>query len=77
MSIGGARMLDEVDRTAWERLAEEIGFAPRFLGQRMEPFVARVLEALPELAGEPEHRHDIVMEIGAGIAARAKKMAAS
>ena len=77
MSIDGARMLEEVDRSAWEHLAEEIRFAPRFLAQRMEPFVARMLEAVPELAGEPEHGHDIVMEVVAGIAARAKKMAAT
>lgn len=74
MSIGGARELEEVDRAAWRRLAEEIRFAPRFLEQRMEPFVARVREAVPGLAGEPEHSHEIVREIAAGIAARAERL---
>lgn len=76
MSIDGARMLEEVDRAAWQRLAEEIGFAPRFLAQRMEPFVARVLEALPQLASEPEHSDRIVREIVVGVSARAARQRA-
>jgi serine/threonine-protein kinase HipA len=75
MSIDGARELGKVGLAAWRQLAEEIGFAPRFLAQRMEPFVARVREAVPELASEPEHSHEIVREIGVGIAERAKKLA--
>lgn len=74
MSIDGARKLEEVDHAAWRRLAEEIRFAPRFLDQRMEPFVARVLEASAGLAGEPEHSHEIVREIDAGIAVRAERL---
>jgi serine/threonine-protein kinase HipA len=75
MSIDGARKLEEVNYAAWERLAAEIQFAPRFLDQRMEPFVARVREALRELASDPEHSHEIVREIAAGIAARAEQLA--
>jgi serine/threonine-protein kinase HipA len=75
MSIDGAKRLDEVGHAAWRRLAEEIGFAPRFLAQRMEPFIARVREAVPELAAEPEHSHGIVMEIADGIAERAERLA--
>lgn len=76
MSIDGARKLEEVDHDAWQRLADEIGFAPRFLDQRMEPFVARVHEALPELASDPEHSHEIVREIAIGIGKRAERLAA-
>ncbi|HEX5929665.1 MAG TPA: type II toxin-antitoxin system HipA family toxin [Solirubrobacterales bacterium] len=75
MSIDGAKSLDEVRYAAWRRLAEEIRFAPRFLEQRMEPFVARVLDAVPELAAEPEHSHEIVREIAVGIAERAERLA--
>lgn len=74
MSIDGARKLEEVDHAAWRRLAEEIRFAPRFLEQSMEPFVARLREAVPGLAGKPEHSHEIVREIAAGIATRAKRL---
>lgn len=74
MSIDGARELEEVDHAAWRRLAEEIRFAPRFLEQHMEPFVARVREAVPGLAGEPEHSPEIVREIAAGIAKRAERL---
>jgi serine/threonine-protein kinase HipA len=71
MSIDGARDLAEVDLGAWWRLAEEVGFAPRFLDQRMAPFVDRVLGAVPELASEPEHSDPIVSEIAVGISERA------
>jgi serine/threonine-protein kinase HipA len=74
MSIDGARMLAEVDLAAWRRLAEEIGFAPRFLDQRMTPFVDRVLGAVPELASEPEHSDPIVREIAVGISDRAARL---
>jgi serine/threonine-protein kinase HipA len=74
MSIDGARMLEEVGLAAWRQLAEEIGFAPRFLEQRMAPFVDRVEDAAVELASQPEHAAPIVGEIAAGIAASAKRL---
>jgi serine/threonine-protein kinase HipA len=49
MSIDGAIMLEDVDIEAWEQLAREVGFAPRFLSQRMLPFVVKVVEASTEL----------------------------
>lgn len=75
MSIDGAKSLEDVNHAAWQRLAIEIRFAPRFLEQRMEPFVARVRAALPELASDPEHSHEIVREIAFGIAVRAEQLA--
>jgi serine/threonine-protein kinase HipA len=77
MSIDGAKHLAEVDLLAWRQLAGEIGFAPRFLDQRMAPFVAQVRDALPELASEPEHADPIVREIAIGIAERAERLQAS
>lgn len=75
MSIDGAKNLDEVDYAAWQQLAAEIRFAPRFLEQGMEPFVARVRGALPELASEPQHSDEIVREIAVGITERAERLA--
>jgi serine/threonine-protein kinase HipA len=74
MSIDGAKQLDDIGPAAWHRLAEEVGFAPRFLAQRMAPFVDRVGDALAELASEPQHADPIVMEIAAGIAERADRL---
>lgn len=71
MSIDGATHLEEVDAHAWARLAGEVGFAPRFLSQRVEPFVGRVLEAAEDLAGQDQHGDPIVGEILAGIRSRA------
>lgn len=73
MSIDGATHLEEVEAPAWERLAAEVGFAPRFLAQRMEPFVSRVLAAAEDLAGQGQHRDPIVKEIVAGIRTRANR----
>lgn len=74
MSIDGAKRLADVEQSAWRRLAGEVGFAPRFLEQRMAPFVERVRDAVPELASEPQHSDPIVREIAAGIAQRAKQI---
>ena len=74
MSIDGARRLESIERGAWLRLAEEVGFAPRFLEQRMAPFVDRVLGAVPELASEPQHSDPIVREIAVGISERALRL---
>lgn len=74
MSIDGAKELKEVGYAAWKRLAAEIRFAPRFLEQRMAPFVERVREAVPELAAESEHSHEIVREIATSIAERAERL---
>jgi serine/threonine-protein kinase HipA len=76
MSIDGARELDQVDLPAWRRLAEEVSFAPRFLAQRMAPFIEQVHEASVELATEA--RPDpTVWGIAAGIAERAEQLRAS
>jgi serine/threonine-protein kinase HipA len=70
MSIDGAKELDGVGYSAWQRLAAEIQFAPRFLEQRMAPFVKLVREAVLALASEPEHSD----EIAGGIDARAGRL---
>jgi len=74
MSVDGARKLEEVDPAAWRELATQTGFAPRFLEQRVAPFVERVREAVPELASASEHADPIVREIAAGIAERAEHL---
>jgi serine/threonine-protein kinase HipA len=76
MSIDGATELDDVATPAWRSLAAEVGFAPRFLEQRMEPFVTRVVDAAAELAGREEHSDPVVTEIAGGIRKRALRMRA-
>lgn len=73
MSVDGAKHLEDVDLTAWRELAEEIGFAPRFLEQRMAPFVDRVRDAMPDLATE-QRADPIVAEIVGGILERAERL---
>ncbi len=73
MSIDGATMLEEVTIEAWQRLAGEVGFAPRFLELRMEPFLTRVLEASEELAGRDEYADPVIERIARGVRERAKR----
>lgn len=77
MSVDGAVRLEEVEAEAWRRLAEEVGFAPRFLEQRMEPFVGKVLAAAGDLAKQDQHADPVVEGIGAGIGERAKRSSRS
>jgi serine/threonine-protein kinase HipA len=74
MSIDGAAMLADVDLAAWAALAEEVGFAPRFVRQRMEPFLLRVLEVSEILARRPVHADPVVKQIRQGIAGRARRL---
>ncbi len=71
MSIASATHLEEVDNSAWAKLAAEVGFAPRFLGQRMLPFVRRVADAALGLSVGPEHSRDTAERISDGIFERA------
>lgn len=73
MSIDGARYLQELEPRAWVELAEEVGFASRYVEQRLAPLVAAVVRAADELATRREHDHPIVSSIVSGIHERAKK----
>lgn len=74
MSIDGATHLEEVTPDAWKKLATEAGFPPRFLAQRVKPFVDRVLSAAEDLAIEEPHLDPLVGEILTGIRARADRI---
>ncbi len=74
MSIDGATELNEVDEGAWARLAAAIGFAPRFLQQRMKPFAERVLDAAEAVSREPDYAEPLVTEIAIGIRRRAARL---
>ncbi len=74
MSIDGATHLEEVDRRAWAQLAGRVGFAPRFLDQRMVPFVQLVTEAAARLAREDEYAEAPVGEIVSAMQKRAERL---
>jgi serine/threonine-protein kinase HipA len=73
MSINGATELEEVTPAAWAQLAEEVGFAPRFLKQRMEPFVEQVLDTAENLSESPEYPEPLIEEIVGGTRRRAER----
>lgn len=76
MPIDGATHLGEVDWQAWLQLASQVGFAPRFLEQRMLPFLARVTEAAMRLADEGEYSEAPVKELADALQERAKQFQA-
>lgn len=73
MSIDGATHLADVSKDAWRQLARDVGLAPRFLAQRMEPFVVRVFDTAVELSGQPEHDDQMVETLVAGMASRLRR----
>jgi serine/threonine-protein kinase HipA len=74
MSIDGAKRLEEVRRDVWVKLAAEIDFAPRYVAQRLSPFVEQVVAAADALAARPEHEDEIVWAIVTGVRDRAAKL---
>jgi serine/threonine-protein kinase HipA len=76
MSIDGALRLEEVDLPAFRELAAQVGFAPRFLEQRLLPFVEAVVDAAERLIREPGFVHPIVGQIVTEIGTRAERLRA-
>lgn len=74
MSIDGATHLEQVDTAAWAKLAEDVGFAPRFLEQRMLPFVELVSVTAARLSSDGEHANAPVKEIVSAIQRRAEQL---
>lgn len=44
MRIGGAELIDEVDKASWEAFADECGFTPAFVRRRVRQLAERVRE---------------------------------
>jgi serine/threonine-protein kinase HipA len=74
MSIDGARQVDEVTAKAWETLAAEVGFSPRFAPATTRSTVERVVEEAGRLAELPSHDNETAKAILAGIRARASSV---
>ena len=72
MSIDGATELKDVDPLAWTELAREVGFAPRFLEQRMAPFVEQTLNVAEKMAKGSQFSEPLAQEIVTGIRKRAE-----
>ena len=72
MSIDGATELKDVGPLAWTELAREVGFAPRFLEQRMAPFVEQTLNVAEKMAKGSQFSEPLVQEIVTGIRKRAE-----
>ncbi len=71
MSIDGAQMLEEVDRGAWEKLAEEAGLSRLYAMREFDRLVGRVLGEARRLVEDYEHDSATAREIAAGIEQRA------
>ena len=52
MSIGGKMRLDDIDRTAFSRMAEGIGISPAIVLRRLDAMSAKIVSAAKALASE-------------------------
>jgi serine/threonine-protein kinase HipA len=71
MSIDGATQIEDVDTRAWEALATEAGYSPRFARTTTNALVERTVEEAARLAAQPSHDNRAVKSILAGLHARA------
>jgi serine/threonine-protein kinase HipA len=70
MSIDGARTSEDVGPGAWVKLAREIDYSERFVVGETTALVARVTEAVANLASSPTHRNETARKIIDDIARR-------
>jgi serine/threonine-protein kinase HipA len=67
MSIGGARMISEVNETAWDKLAGDLGFSKRFADSARNEITSRVVVEAQALVGEEAHSNATARQILTGI----------
>jgi serine/threonine-protein kinase HipA len=72
MSIGGARQIEEVSKSAWETLAAELQFSRRFAPNTTRAMVERTVQEAARLAAQSRHDNDATRAILEGIQARAR-----
>ena len=72
MSIDGARIIGEVDATAWQKLAGELGFSKRFANSTREEITERVVFEAQALAEEDSHSNGVSKRVLAGIMERSR-----
>jgi serine/threonine-protein kinase HipA len=72
MTIGGARMIGDVDAVAWEMLARELGFSRRFADSARDEITGRAISEARTLVEEEAHSNEAAQEVLAGILERSQ-----
>jgi serine/threonine-protein kinase HipA len=72
MTIGGARMIGDVDAVAWEMLARELGFSRRFADSARDEITGRAISEGRTLIEEEAHSNEAAQEVLAGILERSQ-----
>jgi serine/threonine-protein kinase HipA len=70
MSIDGARMVGEVDRSALVRLALESNYSERFVVAETSSLIERVAEEVAKLTSTPPHHNEVAPQLTEGISER-------
>ena len=70
MTIDGARMIGEVDTTAWDKLAGELDFSKRFASSTRSEITSRVVSEAGNLVVEEQHSNEPARQVLAGILER-------
>jgi serine/threonine-protein kinase HipA len=74
MSIGGARLLEEVDLGAWVELARAVGLSERYAREAVAATTERVVFAAGELVEVPGFGGDVSLEIHQAILRRGESV---
>lgn len=73
MNIDGAREIEQVDMTAWRKLAAQVGLNERFAISEMEDVVIKTLDAAEQLPRPGTHEGPTVAQVAEGIRHRARR----
>lgn len=72
MTIGGARMIGDVNAVTWERLAGELGFSRRFADSARDEITDRAVSEAHALVEEEAHGNEAARGVLAGMLERSQ-----
>jgi hypothetical protein len=73
MSIGGARMLDEVDKQSWLDLADSVGLSQRYARTTLASTTERVVIEASAVVEEPGYLNDHAHGVYEGVLERSER----
>lgn len=72
MTIDGARMIEEVDAAAWDKLAGELGFSKRFADSARDEITSRAVSEARTLIEDAVYDNEAARQVLAGVLKRSR-----